>query len=100
ASGAGGCRIARSNARSRGVDESGKEMSYQVHYDYSLKAPSPRKSNEGNARIEEFETEQAALGRARELLDGDDHHAVAVRDDRGDVLCGVRLQLKLGWFPG
>ncbi len=78
----------------------GKEMGYQVRYDHNLQLPSPRKRNEGTAAIEEFQTEQAALGRARELLDDGDHYAVSVRDDSGDVLCGVRLQLKLGWFPG
>jgi len=37
------------------------------------------------------------LARARELLDDSDIRAVSVSDDRGDVLGGVRLQLKLGF---
>ena len=43
-------------------------------------------------------TEYEALGRARELLEDGDHGGVSVRDSSGNVLCGVRLQLKLGFF--
>jgi hypothetical protein len=90
--------VLRADPETRG-GRKGKEMSYQVRYDYGLKAPSPHQRKGGFAAIEEFQTEQAALGRARELLDDGDHYAVSVRDEHGDVLCGVRLQLKLGWFP-
>jgi len=38
-----------------------------------------------------------AVGR-RELLEDGDHGGVSVRDSSGNVLCGVRLQLKLGFF--
>jgi hypothetical protein len=48
--------------------------------------------------VEEFSTEYEALGRARELLEDGDHGGVSVRDSSGNVLCGVRLQLKLGFF--
>jgi hypothetical protein len=49
------------------------------------------------ARLEEFADEHQALGRARELIETGEHHGVALRDERGDELCGVRLQLKLGF---
>src|SRR6266403_3538849 len=48
--------------------------------------------------VEEFSTEYEALGRAQELLEDGDHGGVSVRDSSGNVLCGVRLQLKLGFF--
>jgi hypothetical protein len=35
--------------------------------------------------------------RAREILEQDDGHAVAICDASGNVLGGVRLQLKLGF---
>jgi len=75
-------------------------MSYQVRYDCNVMVPQPRRRDEVAATIEEYQTEKAALGRVRELLEDGDHNAISVRDDRGEVLCGVRLQLKLGWFPG
>ena len=75
-------------------------MSYQVRYDCNVTVPQPRRRDEVAATIEEYQTEKAALGRVRELLEDGDHNAISVRDDRGEVLCGVRLQLKLGWFPG
>jgi hypothetical protein len=49
---------------------------------------------------EEFSHEHQALGRARELLETGEHHAVAVDDGTGNRLHGVRLQLKLGGFSG
>jgi len=45
--------------------------------------------------VEEFSTEYEAFGRARELLEDGDYGGVSVRDSSGNVLCGVRLQLKL-----
>ena len=47
---------------------------------------------------EEFSSEYEAFRRARELLEDGDHGAVSVRDDSGNLLCGVLLQLKLGFF--
>lgn len=46
---------------------------------------------------ERFSTEHEALHRAREILEQDDGHAVAICDAAGNVLGGVRLQLKLGF---
>jgi hypothetical protein len=47
------------------------------------------------ASTEEFASEHQALGRARELLEGGIHHRVAVDDGGGNMLHGLRLQLKL-----
>ncbi|MBV9017955.1 MAG: hypothetical protein JO058_20080 [Alphaproteobacteria bacterium] len=44
-----------------------------------------------------FETEHEALNRARDLIERGEVHAVAVFDDCGNMLGGVRLQLKLGF---
>jgi hypothetical protein len=49
-------------------------------------------------RSERFSTEHEALGRARELLEQEAGLAVAVHDDAGNPLCGLRLQLKLGFL--
>ena len=48
--------------------------------------------------VEEFSTEYKAFGRARELLQNGDHGGASARDSSGNVLCGVRLQLKFGFF--
>lgn len=75
-------------------------MSYRIIYN---ELPVPRASAEwrhGPLWSEEFATEHQALGRARELLETGEHHAVAVRDHSGKELSGVRLQLKLGGFSG
>jgi len=47
-------------------------------------------------RTEYFRTEHEALKRARELIEGGDHHAVSLCDNSGRVMAGIRLQLKLG----
>jgi hypothetical protein len=49
------------------------------------------------ARSERFSTEHEALKRAREILEQDERHAVAICDAAGNILGGVRLQLKLGF---
>ena len=54
-----------------------------------------RKAN--TSLVEVYPTEPEALGRARELLDAGEHDGVAVRDSAGNTLCGIRLQLKLGF---
>ena len=71
-------------------------MPYQVFYvECSDKVMSGQLSEERSAK-ERFETEQRALARARELLEDGYHHTVLVRYNSGDVLSGLRLQLKLG----
>jgi hypothetical protein len=47
---------------------------------------------------ERFSTEHEALSRARELLEQEAGIAVAVHDGAGNQLCGLRLQLKLGFL--
>jgi hypothetical protein len=72
-------------------------MSYRISY-YDTMPPSLRKwRQQDSACTETFETEHEALNRARELLDDGEVHAVAVADDSGTVLGGIRLQLKLGF---
>ena len=71
-------------------------MTYSISYDDGLAVVTKERREEGLTRIETFLTEQEALKRAFRLLDGA-HHAVSVCDSSGNVLCGVRLQLKLGF---
>jgi hypothetical protein len=52
------------------------------------------------ARAERFSTEHEALRRAHEILRQDERATVAICDDSGNVLGGVRLQLKLRFDPG
>jgi hypothetical protein len=67
-------------------------MTYRISYE-QIAAPAAS----GRAqRIESLRTEHEALRRARDLLDSGDHGAIAVHDDAGGVLAGIRLQLKLG----
>jgi hypothetical protein len=70
-------------------------MTYRITY---RETPSWRSRN--SATTEEYSREHQALGRARELLETGEHHSVAVDDGSGNVLHGVRLQLKLGGFSG
>jgi hypothetical protein len=75
-------------------------MSYRIIYN---EMPAPRGDagwRQGAAWSEEFSAEHQALGRARELLEDGEHHGVAVRDQSGNELSGIRLQLKLGGFLG
>jgi len=76
----------------------GREMIYRVSYDVELKT-APEDGRERDAvQVEEFSTEYEAFGRARELLADGDHGRVSVRDGSGNILCGVLLRLKLGFF--
>ena len=73
-------------------------MNYRVSYHVGLKT-APEDEREAVAvETEEFSTQYEALGRARELLQDGNHGAVSVRDNSGNSLCGVLLQLKLGFF--
>jgi hypothetical protein len=72
-------------------------MSYRISYYDMMPAPLKKWRNQEGACTETFETEREALNRARELLEDGEVHAVAVVDDSGNVLGGVRLQLKLGF---
>ena len=49
------------------------------------------------SRWKNFRLNTGRSGGARELLEDGDLGGVSVRDSSGNVLCGVRLQLKLGF---
>ena len=53
--------------------------------------------NDGVLRIERFDGETAALNRARQLLDENEDYTISILDDDGEVACGVRLRLRLGY---
>jgi len=72
-------------------------MTYQVFYGEALAAPNGDRHLDGRVRFERFSTEHEALRRARELLEEDLSTAVAVCDRAGNLLSGVRLQLRLGY---
>ena len=72
-------------------------MSYSVSYNDELANVAKERREQGLTRIEMFLTEDEALNRAFRLLDEGTHHAISVCDSSGNVLCGVRLQLKLGF---
>jgi hypothetical protein len=72
-------------------------MTYSISYDDGLAVVTKERREEGLTRIETFLTEQEALKRAFRLLDDGAHHSISVCDSSGNVLCGVRLQLKLGF---
>lgn len=70
-------------------------MSYRVVYGDAL-VHAVRDADDA-VRSERFSTEHEALNRVREILEQDERHAVAICDASGNVLGGVRLQLKLGF---
>ena len=72
-------------------------MTYRVFHGDSFAMSRPDRHLDERIEIERFSTEHEALTRARELLDADDSRAVAVSDASGNMLGGVRLQLKLGY---
>ena len=73
-------------------------MTYRISYDDGPSGTTTDGREAETRRMEEYRTEGEALGRVRELLEAGEHDGVSVRDSSGNVLCGVRLQLKLG-FP-
>lgn len=72
-------------------------MSYSISYNDGLASATKERRNEDLTRIETFLTEDEALNRAFRLLDEGTHQRISVCDSSGNVLCGVRLQLKLGF---
>jgi hypothetical protein len=72
-------------------------MLYSISYDDGWMGGTKGRPGEGVTRTETFVTEGEALTRAFRLLDEGRHHAVSLCDSSGNVLCGVRLQLKLGF---
>jgi hypothetical protein len=73
------------------------EMTYRISYDETRTLAADRTQAEALARTEYFRTEHEALNRARELLETAGHHGVSLADASGNVLGGIRLQLKLGY---
>jgi hypothetical protein len=69
-------------------------MMYRVSHEDAPTATSG--SHEGVTRTEYFRTELEALNRARQLIEGGDHHGVAVHHGTDVALAGVPLHLKLG----
>jgi hypothetical protein len=72
-------------------------MLYSISYDDGWTGGPKGRPGDGSTRTETFLTEGEALTRAFRLLDEGRHHAVSLCDSSGNVLCGVRLQLKLGF---
>lgn len=72
-------------------------MTYRVLYGDALAMASADRYLDERVRSERFSTEHEALTRARELLEEDLSTVVAVCDKTGNLLSGVRLQLRLGY---
>ena len=72
-------------------------MTSCVFYGDAMAMAGPDWQLDEGVRTERFSTEHEALRRARELLEEDVSAPVAVRDRAGNILSGVRLQLKLGY---
>jgi hypothetical protein len=73
-------------------------MSYRVFHGDALAMSSRDRNLDDRVQVERFSTEHEAMSRARQLLDEDETTAVAVCDATGNLLGGVRLQLKLGYY--
>jgi len=72
-------------------------MTYRVLYGDVLAMSGRDRHLDERIQVERFSTEHEALNRARELIKEDDSTAVAIGDATGNLLGGVRLQLKLGY---
>jgi hypothetical protein len=73
-------------------------MTYRVFHGDAFAMSGPDRHLDERVQVERFSTEHEALTRARELLDEDDAAAVAICDAAGNLLTGVRLQLRLGYL--
>lgn len=73
-------------------------MTYRVFYGDALAMSGRDRHLDDRVRVERFSTEHEALNRARELIEQDDSTVVAIGDAAGNLLGGVRLQLKLGYY--
>jgi len=72
-------------------------MTYRVIYGDAAAMTGGDHQLDERVRSERFSTEHEALTRARELLEEDVSAVVAVSDREGNLLSGVRLQLRLGY---
>ena len=73
-------------------------MTYRVFHGDALAMSSRDRHQDDRVQVERFSTEHEALNRARQLLDEDETIGVAICDAAGNLLAGVRLQLKLGYY--
>ena len=73
-------------------------MTYRVFHGDALAMSSGERHLDDRVQVERFSTEHEALNRARQLIEEDETIAVAIRDDGGNLLAGVRLQLRLGYY--
>ena len=71
-------------------------MTYRVFYGDTASVAGRDLGLGKRVRSERFSTEHEALRRARELLEEDPCTVVAIHDQAGNQITGVRLQLKLG----
>jgi hypothetical protein len=71
-------------------------MTYRVIYGDGLAIEAAVRRDNSIARSQRYSTEHEAMTRAREILDQNDRHAVAICDPSGHAVGGVLLQLKLG----
>jgi hypothetical protein len=74
----------------------GETMTYRVLYGHPAGVTRRDAHLDERVRSERFSTEHEALNRARELVERQPDVAVAVRDEAGNQLSGLRLHLKLG----
>jgi hypothetical protein len=72
-------------------------MLYSISYNDGRTVCTRGRPTGDAARTETFLTEHEALTRALRLLEEGTHDGVSVYDSSGNVLCGVCLQLKLGF---
>ena len=72
-------------------------MTYQISYIDTSPSPTREQRVRETVRTEYYTSEQAALARARELLERVDCHRVLVSDGVREPIGGVRLQLKVGF---
>lgn len=79
-----------------GFGKRGEVVTYRVIYGDGLAIEAAVRRDNSTARSERYSTEHEAMARAREILDQDDRHAVAICDASGNAIGGVLLLLKLG----
>jgi hypothetical protein len=72
-------------------------MTYRVLYGDPLPMLRADRHLDEEVNAEQFGTEHEALNRARQILDKDCTKLVVVRDDAGNEVSGLRLQLRLGY---
>jgi hypothetical protein len=73
-------------------------MTYRVFHGDVLAMSNPDRQVDDRVQVERFSTEHEALNRARQLIEKDETTTVAICDAAGNLLAGVRLQLKLGYY--